>query len=56
MDPVTLVSYRNSPSLSFRLHAEARRERARAIARLFARLVESVTTPGLADTWLVRWG
>ena len=40
MNTVTQESYRTHPELAFRLHAAARRDRARAIARLVFRLLE----------------
>ncbi len=40
MTEVTIRDYREHPSLSYALHQQARRERARAIGRLFKRFFE----------------
>jgi len=60
MNTVTLQDYRDHPTLSFELHRRARRERARAIGRLFRSFAERIAEglaalrrPALPD---VRWG
>ena len=56
MNPLTQQIYRNNPDLSFRLHAAARRERARAVGRLLAHLVEKVSAPRDSQLLAARWG
>ena len=56
MDTTTQLNDRGTPTLSFHVHRRARRERARAIGRAFARLVEKLNKPQPSSTWAVRWG
>jgi hypothetical protein len=56
MNPLTHETYRTNPDLAFRVHAAARRERARAIGRLFAHLVEKVSAPRPPQLLAARWG
>lgn len=60
MTPVTQQDSRTQPPLSFRLHEQARRERARAISLLigkaFARLVERLTPKHQPSDLAARWG
>lgn len=54
MDPRN--TYRNHDGLSFRLHEQARRHRARAIAALFAGLIERLSAFRLSQMPVARWG
>jgi hypothetical protein len=56
MDRVTPQDYHLQPALTFRLHALARRERARAIARLFASLVARLAALRPLQVPSPRWG
>ena len=56
MSPLTQEIYRNNPDLSFRVHAVARRERARPIGRMLAHLVEKVSAPRASQLLAARWG
>lgn len=47
---------RNPAGLSFRLHEQARRHRARAIAALFAGLIGRLSAIRLSQMPLARWG
>ena len=55
MTTVTQESYLAHPAVSFRLHAAARRERARAIAQLFSRLLGKFKLPR-PQALSLRWG
>ena len=56
MNPITAEDFRTSPEFSFRLHERARRERARAIARLASQLIAKLSLPRPAQVLAARWG
>lgn len=56
MNPALQEIYRCNDSFSFRLHEQAQRYRARAIAALFARLIERLSAPRRSQVLSARWG
>ena len=56
MNPATHPIYRDTAILSFRLHRQARRARARSLWALVAKLVHSLSLPSLAQFHIARWG
>jgi hypothetical protein len=56
MNPITRSTYRDIDSLSSRLHERARRQRSRAMAALFARLLERLSAFRLSQAPVARWG
>jgi len=56
METLTLERYLNEPDLDGRLHAAARRERARLMHRLLKQLVEQLTPRAQPARWLARLG
>lgn len=56
MNPATPTIYRDTAILSFRLHEEARRARARGLWALFRKLFERFSLPHPAQLQIARWG